>query len=103
MSNTPSGLPHCIKGRTLRRRAGVFFRHVSVEHSVPADKDLWLICSGMKIPHMHYATYAKRFTLGQYALLISDFLQADLEEFGLVVGKPIPNEYGGFTYLVCKR
>ena len=103
MSRRPSSIPNCIRGKILRRRAEVFFQHVSIEHSVPLGKDLWLICSGMKIPDMKSAAYTKRLTPGQYALLISDFLQADLEAFSLAVGKPLPNEYGGFTYLICKQ
>ncbi|MDO4343931.1 MAG: hypothetical protein Q4C50_03915 [Eubacteriales bacterium] len=56
----------------------------------------------MKILHMRLPVYAHGIAESRYAFLISDFLQADLEAFGLKVGKPVPNEAGGYTYLVCR-
>ena len=90
-----------IKEKTLRGKGKIFFRHVSVESARGTDKDVFLICSGMKILSMRSPVYAHDITETRYAFLISDFLQADLENFGLKIGKPISNETSGYTYLVC--
>lgn len=96
-----TGLHGCIKGTTLLRKAKLFYNNVMLENEMDSAKDLWLICWGLKVENVK-ALYVHNISPELYASLISDFLQADLAPFGLRVGKPIPNEFGGYTYLLCR-
>lgn len=102
MTCKTKGIKGCIKSKTLQKKASLFFEHVHVEGYTASDKDLWLVCAGLKIGRMRAPVYYHGVSETAYFVLISDLLQADLESFGLHVGRPIPNEFGGVTYLVCK-
>lgn len=97
---TNKGIPRCIKGKTLERKASLFFRAVHVVNC--SEWDVLLVCVGMKICSMRLPVYMQNISEAKYALIISDLLQAELEPFGVKVGRPIPNELGGYTYLVCR-
>lgn len=98
----PHGIPGCIKAKTLRKLGTSFFNRVDVINPPGWDKDVLLSCNGMKIVCMKEITYVKNVPVTKYAMLISDFLQALLEPYGLKIGRPIPDENGGFTFLVCR-
>lgn len=94
------GIPNCIKAKTLERRASLFFTTVRLIDC--SEWDALLECGGMKICNMCLPVYAQNISEAKYAVIISDFLQAELESFGLKVGRPIPNKIGGYTYLICR-
>lgn len=94
------GIPRCIKGKTLERKASLFFKSVHIVNC--SEWDVLLVCAGMKISSMRLPVYMQHISEEKYAVIISDLLQAELEPFGVKIGRPIPNEFGGFTYLVCR-
>lgn len=97
-----AGIPGYVKAKTLRKLGLVFFDKVEVLNSPGLTREVLLYCCGMKVLSMKEIAYEKNFSSTQYALLISDFLQAFLEPYGLKVGRPIPEKDGGFTYLICR-
>lgn len=98
----PHGIPGYIKADTLRKLGTTFFKCADVINLPGENKEVLLSCSGMKIMCMNEITYVKNLSIIAYAMLISDFLQALLEPYGLKIGRPIPDENGGFTFLVCR-
>lgn len=98
-------IPGCIKAKTLKKKGEIFYRHVTVVKDPDDQLDTWLVCRGMKMLHMRNASYIHGISDGRYAAIISDLLQADLEPFGILVGKPIPMEgtTDSYIYLICKE
>lgn len=94
------GIPKYIKGQTLEKKASLFFKSVQIVNC--SEWDLLLVCAGMKICSMRLPVYMQNISEVNYALIIADLLQAELEPFGVKVGRPVPNELGGYTYLVCR-
>lgn len=98
----PHGISGYIKAKTLRKFGTTFFQRVDVINPPGLNKEVLFYCKKMRIICMNDITYVKDLTINDYAMLISDFLQALLEPYGLKIGRPIPDENGGFTFLVCR-
>lgn len=97
------GIPGKIKKRTLVRVGEIFFKHVSVEAWPGLDREVWLICSGLRLKKDDLVDTLDYGRINEHraVYLASHFLQAYLRtEFGLAVDTPIKD---GKTYqfLIC--